>query len=64
MLISLRQYELGAGREGVACPDCGTRLMDEGNLLYPRAPKQRRFTCPNCGFTKVVKDADWNNAAK
>ena len=61
MTITLQQYERGMMHNGVACPQCGAALDDEGTLLYPQAPQRRRFSCGSCGFSTVVKDANRNH---
>ena len=38
----------------VACPECGSELLDEGESLISRIPPMKRVTCPECRFSKVV----------
>ena len=58
---SLEEYEREKAESpedtgsGIACPSCDSELRDEGNLLYPAYPQQKRLTCPDCGFSKVVR---------
>ncbi len=41
-------------KTGVACPECGSELLDDGLSLISRVPPMKRVTCPECGFSKVV----------
>jgi DNA-directed RNA polymerase subunit RPC12/RpoP len=44
-----------AHESGIACPDCGAELVDEGNQLFSRVPPMKRVACQTCGFSKVVR---------
>lgn len=54
-----REREAAAAAEphktGIACPECGEELTDEGDQLFSRVPPMKRVTCAACGFSKVVR---------
>jgi predicted RNA-binding Zn-ribbon protein involved in translation (DUF1610 family) len=55
-MIPLDQYEreMAQGKRGtgIACPECGTELVDDVPPIFTSG--KRRLTCKICGFSKVV----------
>jgi hypothetical protein len=41
-------------KTGVACPECGTELVDAGGGQLLSKPPQKHVICPKCSFTTTI----------